>query len=66
MSFHIKSEEAARAHQILLEYRDPMTLVGIVKRAKRDREETRITSLREILNYEIDMATIVIIGNSTT
>jgi len=61
-----RREPLAKAHEILLEYRDPMTLVGIVKRAKRDREETAITSLREMLNHEIDMATIVIIGNSTT
>jgi precorrin-3B C17-methyltransferase len=61
-----RKEPLAKAHKILLEYRDPMTPVGIVKRAKRAGEETIITSLREMLNYEIDMATIVIIGNSTT
>ena len=61
-----RKEPLAKAHKILLEYRNPMTLVGIVKGAKRDGEETAITSLREMLNYEIDMATIIIIGKSTT
>lgn len=61
-----RREPLAKAHKILLEYRDPKTLVGIVKRAKRIGEETTITSLREMLNYEIDMVTIIIIGNSTT
>lgn len=61
-----RKEPLAKAHRILLEYRDPKTLVGIVKRAKRNREETIITSLKEMLNHRIDMVTIVIIGNSTT
>ncbi|HDQ05810.1 MAG TPA: precorrin-3B C(17)-methyltransferase [Candidatus Bathyarchaeota archaeon] len=61
-----RREPLAKAHKILLEYRDPKTPVGIVKRAKRSEEETAITSLIEMLNFEIDMATILIIGNSKT
>ncbi len=61
-----RKEPLAKAHKILLEYRDPKTPVGIVKKAKRDGEETAITSLRDMLNFEIDMATVLIIGNSTT
>jgi precorrin-3B C17-methyltransferase len=61
-----RREPLAKAHKILLEYRDPKTVVGIVKRAKRTGEETAITSLTEMLNHEIDMATILIVGNSTT
>jgi precorrin-3B C17-methyltransferase len=56
----------AKTHKILLEYREPETPVGIVKKAKRDGEETAITTLREMLSFEIDMATTLIIGNSTT
>ncbi|PVX24425.1 MAG: precorrin-3B C(17)-methyltransferase [Candidatus Bathyarchaeum sp.] len=56
----------AKAHKILLEYRDPKTHVGIVKKAKRDGEKATITSLKEMLNFEIDMATVVVIGNSKT
>lgn len=61
-----RREPLAKAHKILLEYRNPKTPVGIVKRAKRNGEEAIITTLREMLNYEIDMVTTLIIGNSTT
>jgi len=61
-----RREPLAKAHKILLEYYNPKTPVGIVKKAKRNGEETTITSLKEMLNCEIDMATILIIGNSTT
>jgi precorrin-3B C17-methyltransferase len=56
----------AKAHKILLECRDPQTPVGIVKKAKREGEEATITTLKEMLTFEIDMATVVIIGNSST
>ena len=55
----------AKAHKILLEYHDPKTPVGIVKKAKR-KEETTITSLLDMLSFELDMATVLIVGNSTT
>lgn len=55
----------AIAHKILLEYHDPKTPVGIVKKAKR-KEETTITSLLDMLSFELDMATVLIVGNSTT
>lgn len=56
----------AKAHKILLEYRDPKTPVGIVKKAKREEEKATVTSLRDMLEFEIDMATTLIIGNSAT
>jgi precorrin-3B C17-methyltransferase len=56
----------ANAHKILLEYHDPKTPVGIVKKVKRDGEKTTITSLKDMLNFEIDMATVLVIGNSNT
>jgi precorrin-3B C17-methyltransferase len=61
-----RKEPLAKAHKILLEYRTPKTLVGIVKGAMREGEETKITSLGDMLNHDIDMVTIVIVGNSTT
>lgn len=61
-----RKKPLTEAHRILLEFRDPKTPVGIVKKAKRNEEETAITSLRDMLNFEIDMATILVIGNSTT
>ncbi|MCJ7613396.1 precorrin-3B C(17)-methyltransferase, partial [Candidatus Bathyarchaeota archaeon] len=56
----------AKAHKILLEYHDPKTPVGTVKKAKRKEEKTTITSLRDMQSFEIDMATVLIVGNSTT
>jgi precorrin-3B C17-methyltransferase len=61
-----RREPLAKAHKILLEHLDPETPVGIVKNAKREGEEKVITSLRDLLKCEIDMATTLVIGNSTT
>ncbi|MCP8304767.1 MAG: precorrin-3B C(17)-methyltransferase [archaeon] len=55
-----------KAHKILLSYRSPKTPVGIVRQAKREQEKAIITTLEKMLNYEIDMATTIIVGNSTT
>lgn len=58
---HIK-----RAREILLKYREPKTPVGMVRGAMREKEGIIITDLGDMLNYEIDMQTTVIIGNSRT
>ena len=42
------------------------TYVGIVKNATKDNEESFITTLKEINNYDIDMSTVVIVGNKNT
>ncbi|MCP8310116.1 MAG: precorrin-3B C(17)-methyltransferase [Candidatus Methylarchaceae archaeon HK02M1] len=55
-----------KAHKILSNYRSPKTPVGIVRKAKREQEKSIITTLEKMLNYEIDMATTIIVGNSTT
>ena len=54
------------AREILLKYKNPNTPVGIVRNAKRGKEEAIITNLAEMLMHPIDMLTIVIIGNSNT
>jgi precorrin-3B C17-methyltransferase len=56
----------AKAHGILLRHRSPETPVGIVRLAGRDGEEVVITTLKEMVDAEIDMVTTVIVGNSTT
>lgn len=61
-----RTEPLKKAYKILLEHHSPETPVGIVKKAKRSGEKTTITTLRDMLNCEIDMVTVVIIGNSTT
>ncbi|MBQ9364947.1 MAG: precorrin-3B C(17)-methyltransferase [Schwartzia sp.] len=53
-------------HDILMQYKSPETPVGIVRSASRSDERKIITNLRDFTNEEIDMFSIVIIGNSKT
>ena len=54
------------ARNILLKYRDKTTPVGIVKNCNRENEKVIITTLEEFNNFDIDMFTTIIIGNSKT
>lgn len=54
------------ARKLLMVYRKKDTPVGIVKNATRNNEEIIITTLEDFLSYDIDMKTIVLIGNSQT
>ncbi|KAI7252552.1 hypothetical protein KC345_g11467, partial [Hortaea werneckii] len=54
------------ARNILLRYRDPATPVGIVKSAYRDRQQTIVTTLQDMLEHEIGMLSTVVVGNSAT
>ncbi len=58
--------QIVRAQEILLDYRQGSTPVGIVSRATREGEEVTITDLENMLSFPIDMQTVVIIGNSRT
>lgn len=53
-----------KAQQILLQYKSPNTPVGIVRNAKRDQQEIEITDLANMCECEINMSTMVIVGNS--
>jgi len=55
-----------KAHEILLKYRKPETPVGIVRLAGRDGEEAVVTTLKAMVDAEVDMVTTVVVGNSTT
>lgn len=61
---HGRPDYIIQARNIFLEYRNPQTPVGIVRNAAREGEEITVTSLDEMLNHEIDMFSVVIIGNS--
>ncbi|OKP92177.1 precorrin-3B C(17)-methyltransferase [Paenibacillus sp. P32E] len=61
-----RTRQIEEARQILLRYRDPATPVGIVKSAYRDRQQTIVTTLQDMLNHEIGMLSTVIVGNSAT
>ncbi len=53
-------------HNILLQYKSPDTPVGIVKNASRPEEQKILSNLRDFTRVEIDMFSLVIIGNSKT
>ncbi|MBF0121212.1 MAG: precorrin-3B C(17)-methyltransferase [Desulfobacterales bacterium] len=55
-----------KAKEIILKYRDKNTPVGIVNRAMRENQSTHIIPLDNLSNTNIDMQTIVIIGNSNS
>ncbi|MCX7913655.1 MAG: precorrin-3B C(17)-methyltransferase [Thermodesulfovibrionales bacterium] len=54
------------AASIIRKYRPATTPVGIVKQAMRDGETIIITDLENMLTYDIDMQTTIIVGNSQT
>lgn len=58
--------ELAKAHEIFCRYRPPKTPVGVVRCAYRRGQQVIVTDLEHFLEYEIDMLTTVIVGNSTT
>ena len=55
-----------KACEILLEYKKPETVCGIVKNIGRKKETKLIMTLEELKNYEADMFTTVFVGNSNT
>lgn len=59
-------EHLDTAVEILLQYQSEATPVGIVKNAMRKEQEVIHTTLGKLLEYDIDMFTTVVIGNSFT
>jgi precorrin-3B C17-methyltransferase len=59
-------EPLAKAYEIMLKHIKPDTPVGIVRQAGREGEQYVITTLKEMLNCEIDMVTTIVVGNSAT
>ena len=55
-----------RAIDILRKYRSPSTPVGVVKNATREGEQIIITTLADVPIEQVDMFTLLIVGNSTT
>lgn len=54
------------ARDILMAHKSEDTPVGIVKNARRSNQEVFITSLKDMLSVDIDMSTMVIVGNADT
>ncbi len=61
-----RAQQIVEARNIVLKYRDGNTPVGIVRHATRADETITITTLSKMLSNDIDMQSIVIIGNSKT
>jgi cobalt-precorrin 5A hydrolase / precorrin-3B C17-methyltransferase len=61
-----RREQIVKAREIFLQFRDGNTPVAIVKSAYREDEEITLTTLEKMLDFPIDMLTMVMIGNSTT
>lgn len=63
---HKRKDYLFKACQILLKNLSPATPCGYVKNIGREGEESKILSLGDLQNAELDMFTTVFIGNSTT
>jgi precorrin-3B C17-methyltransferase len=59
-------EPLTKAYEIMLKHIKPDTPVGIVRQVGREGETVTITTLREMLNAQIDMVTTIVVGNSAT
>jgi precorrin-3B C17-methyltransferase len=59
-------EPLAKAYEIMLKHIKPDTPVGIVRQAGREGQNYTITTLKNMLNEQIDMVTTIIVGNSMT
>jgi precorrin-3B C17-methyltransferase len=59
-------EPLVKAYEIMLKHINPNTPVGIVRQAGRAGENATITTLKDLLNCDIDMVTTIVVGNSAT
>jgi cobalt-precorrin 5A hydrolase/precorrin-3B C17-methyltransferase len=58
--------QLGKVREILLEHRPPDTPVGVVKNAYREEQEVVLTDLASLRPEDVDMLTVVVIGNSQT
>ncbi len=63
---HRRVRELAEACEILGRHRSPKTPVGVVRCAYREEQRVVVTDLQQLPEQEVDMLTIVIVGNSST
>jgi precorrin-3B C17-methyltransferase len=61
-----RHEPLRRALAILRERRAPETPVGMVRNALREGQEATVTTLGGLVEEDVDMMTILVVGNSTT
>ena len=58
--------QLGEVQEILLKHRPPDTLVGVVKDAYRPTQEVALTDLGSLRPEDVDMLTVVLVGNSQT
>lgn len=63
---HKRTKNIEEVREIMLRHRDPSTPVGIVTGASREGESKVISTLQDFTKEEINMFSLVIIGNSHT
>jgi precorrin-3B C17-methyltransferase len=63
---HKRTGHLSAAADLLMKHRSPETPVGIVRNAGRKDEKSTITTLGALKDAEVDMFSVVIIGNSQT
>lgn len=63
---HKRADYLSKACDIIMQYKSPDTVCGIVKNISREGEEHHIMTLRELRDTKVDMLTTVFIGNSHT
>jgi precorrin-3B C17-methyltransferase len=61
-----RADYLQRACDIILEYRSPETVCGIVGNIGREGQQSRVLMLNELSETQVDMFTTVFIGNSET
>lgn len=61
-----RADYLQRACDIILEYRSPETICGIVGNIGREGQQSRVLMLNELRETQVDMFTTVFIGNSET
>lgn len=59
-------EQIEKAREILLQYKKKETPVALLRHIGREEENYTLTNLGDFLDYEVDMFTVVLVGNSNT
>ena len=65
-SSHRRSDYLKKACKIVLSFRSPETVCGITQNIGREGENSRILTLAQLAEQQVDMFTTVFIGNSAT
>lgn len=61
-----RTTQIVEAREIMLKHKSEKTPVALLRHVGRENENYTLTNLGEFLNHDIDMFTVVIIGNSKT